>query len=157
MFEACEEKTRSDDRLQIHGETEWQQSDNRREAESALTERLGRRPDRRVFKLSEKERWKLSPGLQPASRDCGEREGTSEPTCPFGHSEFNLGSVGSSDFVRLNPGPYLSTSQWRDGKGRRGKRRLQEEEDLQTMTLCHRGAKRLNEAREDKGGNKLDI
>lgn len=60
----------------------------------------------------------------------------SERSCLFGHSEFNLGSVGSSDFVRLNPGPYLSTSRWRDtvGKGE-GEQRRQQEEDLQTMTL----------------------
>lgn len=60
----------------------------------------------------------------------------SERSCLFGHSEFNLGSVGSSDFVRLNPGPYLSTSRWSDtvGKGE-GEQRRQQEEDLQTMTL----------------------
>lgn len=63
------------------------------------------------------ERRKLSASLQSASQPQRARG-----SCPFGHSEFNLCSVGSSDFVRLNPGPYLSTlpeDGW-DGKRRGG-------------------------------------
>lgn len=60
-------------------------------------------------------------------------------SCPFSHSEFNLCSVGSSDFVvRLNPGAYLSTILVARWEGEREQRRLQEE-DLQTMTLGRRG------------------
>lgn len=77
----------------------------------------------------------------------------SERSCLFGHSEFNLGSVGSSDFVRLNPGPYLSTSRWRDtvGKGEGGPGGGFADNDSAT------GAKWMNVARKDKGSNKLDI
>ncbi len=87
----------------IWRDSERQQPDKRRETESALMESLRRRPDRRVFKLSKREMETLRqpPVCQPTTE--------SERSCPFGHSEFNLCSVGSSDFVRLNPGPYLST------------------------------------------------
>lgn len=53
----------------------------------------------------------------------------------FGHLEFNLGSVGSSDFVTLHYCFYGSRSRWIDGMGK-GERKV---EDSQTMTLCHLG------------------
>ena len=83
------------------GDSEKQHADKRRETESALMERLRRRPDRRVFKLSKGKKTEIETLRQPTAE--------SERSCPLGHSEFNLCSVGSSDFVRLNPGPYLST------------------------------------------------
>lgn len=47
----------SDDGQRLYGEAaERRRADERREAESALMESLGRRPDRRVFILSKKKR-----------------------------------------------------------------------------------------------------
>lgn len=47
----------SDDGQRLYGEAaERRRADERREAESALMESLGRRPDRRVFKLSKKKK-----------------------------------------------------------------------------------------------------
>lgn len=93
----------NDDRRQIHGETARGNMQASGETESALMESLRRRRDRRVFKLSKREMETLlqPPVCQPATE--------SERSCSVGHSEFNLCSVGSSDFVRLNPRPYLST------------------------------------------------
>lgn len=89
----------SDDGQRLYGEAaERRRADERREAESALMESLGRRPDRRVFKLSKKKKKERRDGKTslPASR-----LPQSERSCLFGHSEFNLCSVGSCDFVRL--------------------------------------------------------
>ena len=72
----------SDDGQRLYGEAaERQRADERREAESALMESLGRQPDRRVFKLSkrkkkkrkkEKERQKRN--LPASSQSARERE-----------------------------------------------------------------------------------
>lgn len=88
----------SDDGQRLYGEAaERRRADERREAESALMESLGRRPDRRVFKLSKKKKERRDGKTSlPASR-----LPQSERSCLFGHSEFNLCSVGSCDFVRL--------------------------------------------------------
>lgn len=49
----------SDDGQRLYGEAaERQRADERREAESALMESLGRQPDRRVFKLSKRKKRK---------------------------------------------------------------------------------------------------
>lgn len=92
--------------------------------------------------------WSVSGGAQTDGRfDCQKKKESghflpaleSGRSCLFSHSEFNLCSVGSSDFVaRLNPGAYLSTLLVDRWEGRKEQRRLQEE-DLQTMTLGHRG------------------
>jgi len=76
-----------------------------RETERALLESLVRR----LFKLLTRKR----KGWAPSARDGGR-------TRPFGHSEFNLCSVGSSDLVGLNPRALSKypLSGWM-GKGRR--------------------------------------
>lgn len=73
----------------------------RKETESALTQSL--RTDGR-----------LNCQKREKDVDTGSKAQT-ERSCPIGHSEFNLRSVESSDFVRLNPGLYLSTL---SGEGR---------------------------------------
>lgn len=85
--------------------------------------------------------WSVSGGAQTDGRfNCQKKKGLDIfRQRPFSHSEFNLCSVGSSDFVvRLNPGAYLSTllvDRW----GREKEQRRLQEEDLQTMTLGRRG------------------
>lgn len=99
----------SDDRQQIYGETA---RGNKQTSGERLKVHL----------------WRVSGGAQTdGCLNCQKKEietlcqptTESERSCPFGHSEFNLCSVGTSDFVRLNPGPYLSTlSQWIDRMGK---------------------------------------
>lgn len=58
----------SDDGQRLYGEAaERRRADERREAESALMESLGRRPDRRVFKLSKKKKGEERRKNLPAS------------------------------------------------------------------------------------------
>ena len=94
----------SDDGQRLYGEAaERQRADERREAESALMESLGRQPDRRVFKLSKKKKKKRKKKRRDRKKTSLPASSLpeSERSCLFGHSEFNLCSVGSFDFVRL--------------------------------------------------------
>lgn len=114
-----------DERIELRGDRErkmYGESDDRRYTYGETVRGKEQRSGERL----EVHLWRVSGGGQTDGCLNCQREMETlhhaatarERSCQFGHSKFNLSSVWSSDFVRLNPGPYLSTSYWRDRMGK---------------------------------------